>query len=134
MADFESLGAVIQRLETQAATNREKVDANLKGMKAEMMAQPGSLASQMGVFEETLDKMDATVKAGQENVKAFLERKERIPGEKANIVAPHEDSNGATLEETIGVTEERSKVRRLAARRRGRPKKRTQDDGGSRRS
>jgi hypothetical protein len=34
MADFESLIAVIQRLEAQAPANQEKTVANLKEMKA----------------------------------------------------------------------------------------------------
>jgi hypothetical protein len=48
------------------------------------------------------------------------------------VAARPEDSNGATREVTIGATEERSRDRCLAVRCRGRPKKRTQGDGGYR--
>jgi hypothetical protein len=56
-----------------------------------------------------------------------LERKKPTPEETANVRAHPVGSNGATR----GATEDRSRDRRQAISRRGRPKKRTQDDCGS---
>jgi hypothetical protein len=49
----------------------------------------------------------------------------------ANVAAHPEDTNRATCEETMGATGDRSKDRRQAIRRRGRPKKRAQGNNGS---
>jgi hypothetical protein len=72
------------------------------------------------------------LKARREATEACLERKEPSRKEMANVAAHPEDSNGATREGTIGATEDRSRDRRLAVGRRGRPKKRTQGNGGPR--
>jgi hypothetical protein len=81
-----------------------------------------------------VSRMDARLKGKKDCPGAMevLSKRKKATTEMTNVAAHPEDSNGTTREETIGATEDRSRDRRLAVRRRGRPEKRTQGDCGSR--
>jgi hypothetical protein len=110
------------------------------------------MKARMNVFEETLDKMDASGKACLGKMKADIEtcQKQREAESKTDLeemdatdveanpeemksLAEHLEvpKEGAAVE-TIGALEDRQGDRHLAVERRRLPKKRTQGDGGSR--
>jgi hypothetical protein len=86
----------------------------------------------MGIMKASQERMEALMGVSISATEACLERKKPTPEETANVTAHPGGSNGVTREKTIGATEGRSRDRRQAIRRRGRPKKRTQGDSGSR--
>jgi hypothetical protein len=72
------------------------------------------------------------VKRNEGHEGASLEKKGPVPEEMTNVAAHPEDFNGATREEAIGATEDRSRDRHLAVRLHRPTKKRSQGNGGSR--
>jgi hypothetical protein len=80
----------------------------------------GSLASQMNVNQNKLDKMDASEEDMKAMMEACLEKMEANPGEMKSVAENQEVCNEEAAVEIIGVTEDRTRDRAVPARRKGR--------------
>jgi hypothetical protein len=88
------------------------------------METTGSLASQMNVNQNKLDKMDGSQEDMMKAMlEAYLEKMEASPGEMMSVAENKEVRNEEATVETIGAAEHRTRDRAVPARRKGRSHK-----------
>jgi hypothetical protein len=75
---------------------------------AEMQAMQGKLDMMKAKMDVHHEEMMAIMKADREEMEACLEKREPTPEEMEAVAERQEFSNGATYEEKIGATEDRS--------------------------
>jgi hypothetical protein len=123
--------------EVEIRMNQEKGDGKMDSNHEELTKMKARHEEMMAMMDSHQEKIEPLMDANLEKMKACqktacLEKREQNPEEMADVAAHPENPNGATHEETIGATKDRSKdQQRLAVKHCGQPKKRAQGDGGS---
>lgn len=86
--------------------NQGNMETNQGRMEANVDANQEKIIAKMDAYQERMQaKMDGwleDMKAWRKKTTACLERKDPTPVDMANVAAHHEDTNGATREETVG--------------------------------
>jgi hypothetical protein len=132
----ELLKVQIGGLASKMEANQEKMDAiehKREANKAESMANQLRIEAEMKATQHVIkahhEEMMAKMDAWRGVTTACLEEEEPDPEEPKAVAETKEVPEGATDEEAIGVTEDRSRNLRLAVRCRGRLKTWTKCDG-----
>jgi hypothetical protein len=116
---------IFERLEAIMDAHHERMSATFRSGHEQMKAEMETSQEKMKTHHEV---MMAKIDAWRGLTRACLE-KESTPEETEAVAEPQEFREGATDEETIGTTEDRSRDLRLAVGCRGRFKTRTKRDG-----
>jgi hypothetical protein len=120
---------IFERLEAIMDAHYEKMRATIGSGQEQLIAKLKADREEMTAWGTETKACREATETCEGNTEAFLKKKESAPEEPKAVAQTEEVPEGATDEEAIGVTEDRSRNLCLAVRCRGRLKTRTKFDG-----